>query len=490
MSGGASNGQGDGTGLPYDFNGPGGTLDLGLPPIFSTTINTIGVEEQDSVTRTLYLQYAPNSTFVTVQSVPIALSLSSAAPAFSSLQGSTVAGFASVMMAQSVVSAYCQPNAIMGPDDTRPYQFPDTYVAGCGSEDACTEPYNAAGVQNYTAISRQDIWNQSKLEPGGRVIWIENMTAGGSAQGTALGAIVVQPEQCETSNPYLMTSACMVGAAWANVTSFAEFPGEDILLATNHIADDWFTVLPQWSQPSIRFSKPWAESLSPMTDMQNRSVVDNLLRLMPVTSSICPLNGTYADPLISESGLNSRPFMHEQLLASLVANGMSHAAGASTQWQINQDPSDASERWIMQGNDEGYLGNQDQRYSANPPGVILTFQGRVPGYGWNLDGIPIKIALPILLLYCVYALSYSLYTLFTGRSSNTWRSISDLTALAMNSTPTSALKNTSCGVGLTDTYRKLVSVREVEKHKRLEFVFKQDEDNAGSYKRVVVGRGY
>jgi hypothetical protein len=51
------------------------------------------------------------------------------------------------------------------------------------------------------------------------------------------------------------------------------------------------------------------------------------------------------------------------------------------------------------------------------------------------------------------------------------------------------LKNTSAGISQLETFRKTVSVREVEKHRRLELVFDQDFDS-DLHKRVVVGRGY
>lgn len=455
-----------------------------MPELYSTKISTFGDGWRRSVARTLYIQYAPNSTFATVQSVPVAIGLSDTATLFSQFpKGGVYPGVADIEMGQAVVSAYCVPNPIMGQDDDRPYLFPTTYVTGC-KKDGCSDRLNEADVQNYTAISRQDILNQWEGESVGRIIWIENMKAAGSTQDTALGAVVVHNEQCFLEVPYLMTSACMIGAVWVNTTSSLEFSEDGPMIAGNQLASDWFSVLSQWSQPSPSFSKAWAESLSPMTDVQNRSVVDNLLHLMPATSNVCPLNGTYTDPLDPAIGSTSRPFMHERLLASLVANGMSHAAGAVDFWY--PDP-DKPNNWITFDNPST---NEFNYTAQQPEGVSLTFRGWTPGYGWNLDGIPIKIALPILALYCAYALSYGLYTLITGRSSNTWRSISDLFALAINSTPTSVLENTSCGVGLTDTYRKLVSIREVEDHQRLELVFKQDEGEAGPTRRVVVGRKY
>jgi len=147
---------------------------------------------------------------------------------------------------------------------------------------------------------------------------------------------------------------------------------------------------------------------------------------------------------------------------------MSHAAGAT---ESSYD-------------DQSVYGGQDS------PGVELTIQRRLTGYAWNLDGIPIKIALLVLFLYCIYTLVFSLYTFITGRSSMAWRSVSGLVALAIGSAPTKALEYTGAGIERTDTFRKFVSIREAEKDERLELVFEQDEEKKGPYRRVVIGRAY
>ena len=478
--------QGTQTGLQY-YDSVSGE-EYVMPKIYLTPVIAYGKPNtlDDEVDRTMYLQYAPNSTFATTQSVPIALALRAASSQMTLYtdDGQRTSGVSSIDMPQPFVSVYCQPNPIMGAKVTRPIQFPDTYVANCGSESMYSDGnmLNPSGLTNISTTTRQDISDQWKRNPEGRIIWIDDVDIRSPVQGRALGAIVMQPELCMASKQYLMTSACVIGARWANSTSFLQEPfgstSSDGLVdggtAVNSLSSESLSSLPQWSQPSITLSAICPQSLSPMTDVQNRSVADNLLRLTVATANICLPNGSYTSDQSGNS--QSRPFMHERLLASLVANGMSHAAGATHQV------------------DNGYINSYapvdpDVRSEAGT-GIVLTFQGWVPGFGWNLDGIPIKIALPILIFYCLFASTYGLYTLITGRSSTTWRSISDLMALAMNSTPSSVLKNTSCGIGRTETYRKLVSVREVEEHRRLELVFKQDEDIKGAYRRVAVGRGY
>lgn len=467
-----------------------GTVIEVMPKIYSTQLQTYG---QDIVIRTLYVQYAPNSTFATTQSVPVALALANAASTFVTDLGDRPGiDIASIEMAQPFASVFCQLNSIMDDNDSRPIQFPNTYIAGCGSEEDCANSHvlNKAGVTTYTAITRRQIWDQAKINPQGRIIWVDGTDVSSSVPGAALGAIVVQPEFCKTTSTFLTTSACMIGGRWANTTSFLQGSSDGLNAMTAGVVENFVSpqspsTLPQWSLPSVKLSKAWAESLSPLTDIQNRTVADNLLRLLPVTTNVCPPDGSYPDKLPQIQHHDSRPFMHERLLASLVANGMSHAAGATELWQWDPTESDPNRRWTFFSS----ITNQDKN-QATPPGFVLTLNGQLSGYAWSLDGVPIKLALPILFLYCIFVLAYVLYTFITGRSSTTWRSISDLVALAMNSTPSKVLRHTSSGIAQTDTFRKLISVREVEEHERLELVFKEDDERNGPYRVVAVGRGY
>jgi hypothetical protein len=176
--------------------------------------------------------------------------------------------------------------------------------------------------------------------------------------------------------------------------------------------------------------------------------------------------------------------MHEASLASLVVNGMSHAVDNTEIWRW------FPENWAVSG--WTYTGTtvHPQQSQVNPPGTVLHFRGFLPGYAFNLDGIPIKIAVPILIIYCLYTTSYVLYTFITGRSSRVWSTMAEFTTLAINSSPTKVLKNTSAGIRQINTFRQPVSVREVENHGRLELVFERDEKKGEMFKRVVIGRGY
>jgi hypothetical protein len=406
---------------------------------------------------------------------------------------------------QPVTSVFCQLNSITDKNDTRPIQFPDRYVVGCGEPGAdpyCNRPVGTVGprinlfygLNNFTNISRADIWNQLHESQQGRVIWIDDIPVSSPFSGTALGAIVVQPELCVggLNQTFLSTAACVIGATWANMTAFMQtqhtpdsFSWDGPIQA--QVSPTTFLSL-NWSRPGVKLSQAWAEGLNPMTTIQNRTVVDNLLRWTPLVTNVCPPNGTYLNTTVygydeySNGSLTSsilqRPYMQEALLASLVANGMAFPDAIPAPYFYS---SDGAFPWSNP--------SDESNGAANPPGPVLTAQGVIPGYAHGHSGVPVKVALGVLIVYVLFALGFVLYTIITGQSELTWGSIAELTALALNSSPTRAMKNTSAGISQVETFRRTVSVREVEQHHRLELVFDQD-SNSSLHRRVNVGQAY
>jgi hypothetical protein len=209
---------------------------------------------------------------------------------------------------QPVVSVLCQLNSITDGNDTQPIQFPDRYVIGCdGANSDCSytvghpEPSTSLhyGLNNLTDVSRADIWNQLLEDPQGRIIWIDDISVSSPFNGTALGVIIIQPERCSDGpdKTFLSTSACVIGATWSNMTTFVQTQlqkGQNLFNSAiqTELSQTTFSTL-DWSHPGVKLSKAWAEGLNPSTETKGRTVVDNLLRWMPLVSNICPQNGTY-----------------------------------------------------------------------------------------------------------------------------------------------------------------------------------------------------
>lgn len=447
-----------------------------MPPLYQVDLPTVVTSAEtssDTFLRTLYVQYAPNGTVATVPQVPVVAGLSMVAKrSLVDVDNRATTGEARIQIAHPFVSSVCVLNAIMNETDTRPLLFPATFLS---ADDAWLDD-----TVLYHNITRQQLWTQSQDRGQGQIIWVDDVSF---STDRTLGAIVVQPDLCDNGQTYLSASMCAVSGLWANTTSrMTSLSNASIdnfgMRAETLISSDFVNTLPSstWQGNAISLSKEWADSITSQISSQNRTVADNLLRSLLLTDNLCPKNGDYYS---SSNYIGSRPMMHEAIVSGLVANGMSHATGP---FQIT----DAR----LQNGDFEWNNNAGQD-KTGPAAMKLTYKASVVGYAWNMDGTAIKIAVPILLIYCIYAISYIAYTIVTGHSSRAWDTIASLTALAFNSQPSKVLKNTSVRISETDTFRNLVSVQEVESERRLEMVFQRDEqDRGGLLRRVRPGKAY
>lgn len=105
------------------------------------------------------------------------------------------------------------------------------------------------------------------------------------------------------------------------------------------------------------------------------------------------------------------------------------------------------------------LAAESQRHS-------LRWDIYVTGQGYKLNSTSYRLATAVLLTHALIALVHIIwiiwrYTWHTGETCRSWGSLSDLLALAFQSTPpTSALENTSAGISRYRTFKERVRVRE------------------------------
>jgi len=78
--------------------------------------------------------------------------------------------------------------------------------------------------------------------------------------------------------------------------------------------------------------------------------------------------------------------------------------------------------------------------------TILKFDFFASGKGYYAQTVPIILALVVLVTYCVFSLSYVVYSVVSGVSSNSWDTIAEITALALNSKRPDYLGYTSAGL--------------------------------------------
>jgi hypothetical protein len=119
--------------------------------------------------------------------------------------------------------------------------------------------------------------------------------------------------------------------------------------------------------------------------------------------------------------------------------------------------------------------------------VQLEFFGTGTGYCTNT--IPEIFAAFILFLYCAYALSYLIWSIWSGLSSNSWDSVAELVALALNSRMPKQMKYTSAGVETISVFQEPIRILENEE-KTLEMVFENEDNRNWTYRRLKRNHKY
>lgn len=100
-----------------------------------------------------------------------------------------------------------------------------------------------------------------------------------------------------------------------------------------------------------------------------------------------------------------------------------------------------------------------------------------------------------LFAYCILALSHILYAGITGISSTCWDSIGEITALAVNSTPSTLLRNTCAGITELNIFKvpvRILAFRDNENSdgEHLELVFDDLDEKSIQHQVIKENRVY
>lgn len=189
-------------------------------------------------------------------------------------------------------------------------------------------------------------------------------------------------------------------------------------------------------------------------------------------------------------------------------------------------------RWAVGPNGDGgldgdyWLSGKGNVFNVSPEESVnwtkFHVESTLEGYAYNTLTTPPKLAIAVLAVYCALALAHVIYAAITGTlyppplfpprnlvcsplaksghhlvlgiSSTCWDSIAEVTALAMNSTPTAALRNTCAGISELGIFKLPVRVRaarDVEgEGEHLELSFGNVEEDAMAEEAVKVNRAY
>ena len=454
-----------------------------------------------------------------LQQAAIADALSSAATLWTlALTNVTTRGHGSVLESldsiHSIKNGYYQPytivscesDVIRGTDDERPVAFPPPP----GSLEVFTDS-SSLNTTKFTDnilpghafvfpdLTRSEIMATPGSPDESRLRFVE--IPQDPFNGTAIGAIVLLPRSSENTTQEILM--CNIGAGWGesilNMSSFdgaaervqslaaylpplsgtKDYGNGTTASSAEQSAENWregeFS-FPYYPGRHITVTEDWAQYLNPSLPHHNTTVFNTLM------SS----NLTARDISVSA----------RIILAGLLANGLA-SIGSTSRLQgqvktiINQDGST--------GLDGGYwFSGKGDIFEVDPveskDWIKLRVQTTFEGYSYNTRGRTPKIAIGFLLAYCMVALVHVLYAGISGISSTCWDSIPEVTALAMNSTPTIALRNTCAGITELNIFKLQVRVlasRDAEgEGEHLELVFGGLDEKVLENKTIKANRVY
>lgn len=121
----------------------------------------------------------------------------------------------------------------------------------------------------------------------------------------------------------------------------------------------------------------------------------------------------------------------------------------------------------------------------------LRVQIDINGYAYHWRDTTVTLSCVVLGIYCLIATSHILFALITGLSSQSWDTISEIVALAMQSQPTERLRYTCAGIVTTSIFKNFVRVGKTgEEGEHLELIFEDGENDENSVVPVVLDEFY
>lgn len=181
----------------------------------------------------------------------------------------------------------------------------------------------------------------------------------------------------------------------------------------------------------------------------------------------------------------------------MVANGLSRI-GSTSQLRGNVKQVTEPDQSIGLDGDYWFAGKGNNAFQVNPTEakdwVKFRVSSTVEGYSYNTHGTTSKLAIGLLLAYCLVAVAHIIYAGISGTSSTCWDSIGEVTALAMNSTPTATLRNTCAGITELDIFKlpvRVLAFRDAEGDgEHLELVFGKPDEKTLENKTIKANRVY
>lgn len=409
---------------------------------------------------------------------------------------------------QPYTSVVCEYDVIHGPSDVDPVVFPAYPGYNIQLEQAVTVNHTIHPEHNlvYPNITRSDIINTPGPPGEHRLRWVEL-----PFNETAIGAVVLTPRSPENTTQELLM--CSIGAGWglstmntstiggtatpissrvdtkalsdalhhAGSTNYhgKYIPGITQAAEANLLSSGFF-FLPFFPQRPVIVTEDWANYLNPSIEYLNTTVFNTLMQLNATQDSI-----------------SHRQTLAELILTEMVANGLSRIGSTSQVQGIVRQSTEPGQAGGLDGN-YWFSGKGNNVFQVDPAEskdwVKFRVASTIEGYSYNKRGTTTKLAIGLLLVYCLVAIIHIIYAGISGISSTCWDSIGEVTALAMNSTPTAALRNTCAGITELNIFKlpvRVLAFRDAEGDgEHLELVFGKLDEKTLENKTIKANRVY
>lgn len=324
---------------------------------------------------------------------------------------------------QPYVDSFCAPDIIEGKTDDRPLVFPNLLTANSDSQsDTTIQYYGHRGLESVPGITKAGLLRSEILgtfEPSSqyRLKWIE--LAEPQFNGSAIGAVIFLPKATKNDTQDILT--CNLAAGWGESTltvqtssstmagrvrSLAKLPGLQYgnvpIQVSNVPAEEATSAVlfqyPWFPQKPINITTSWADTLGPRIAGTNDTVINRLMN----------------DPMWPGDPKSYAHFV----LSALVANGLARTSFVSElQGEVktivgpNNDTELDGNYWLS-GQGDVFTVNASQAQNWTK----LYMKSTLEGHAYNVVGTPPKVAVAILLVYCLFALCHVCYAGISGQS--------------------------------------------------------------------------
>ena len=339
--------------------------------------------------------------------------------------------------------------------------------------------------------------------------WFDTTSAFSIQGAPSLGAVILyNAYNLSVVNETL--AACLIDGRWAPV-EYSLDPKDTITIRQNSPNPMDILQGPNKADPKeliqMKMSLDWAKSMNPLYVDSNypTTAIGYMLSLWGEGSAI------YTEPDGSKTSLDWRlSTMLGLYLTECLAYAFSDPLKASMLYRKAPDIQKSYIRYLDDVNEpklkEGYRDGKldwvemrDPRWhwdnlSHDPWDVWapkngyseITFNVQRNGYGYGFNGVTIKLATTVLILYLLLALIHVAVMMVGSRTYKGYWTAAEMVALAWNSPAAKELENTSVGIEKLQTWRHTVRVREGSEGQQLHLLLGGYDNNAHPRPRAGV----